>query len=111
MPVTTPVTSTEATPGIDEVHIPPGVTSVKFMVLPTHTFEGPVIGATLTNTGVVARPVQPLPSVTLYVIVGEPGEIPVTTPALLTLPMEGSEEVQPTVTPVVASVRLVVVPT
>ena len=84
-PVTTPVeASTVATVASDDVHVPPVVADANCVVKPEHTFVAPVIAATvgngLTVTVVDTDEVQPLPLVTVYVMVVVPAATPVTTP-------------------------------
>ena len=60
IPVDTPIV---ASGGMLLIHKPPGVRSVRFVVLPTHTVKGPVMlaGTAYTVTTVVA--IQPVPNV------------------------------------------------
>ena len=88
-PVTTPVVLTVATAVLLDDQVPPVVELANGVVVPGHILNVPVIAATtgvgLTVIDAVVAAVQPLPFVTLYVIVAEPAVTPVTTPVVLTV--------------------------
>ena len=60
IPNTTPEPETVATDVLLLAHVPPGVTSLREVVVPTHRFMAPVIGegAVLTVTVAVAKQVD-----------------------------------------------------
>jgi hypothetical protein len=90
IPVTTPALVTVATVGSLLTHVPP-VVGDKVVVSPTQTLAGPVIltaGAAFTVTAGVGADVQPV-DVLVNVNVAVPAEIPVTTPALVTVATDG----------------------
>ena len=82
-PVTTPELLTVATAVLDEVHtILPAVPSVKSIVEPTHTVEGPVIGFAVGGAGsdnVISKvaPEHPDSVATIFVY------IPASNPAII----------------------------
>ncbi len=88
IPVTTPVALTVATPVDTELHVPPPVASVRFVVVVGQAVRPPVIvpavGVAVTVTTTVAAAVPQL-LVTVYDMVDVPGIIPVTTPVALTV--------------------------
>ena len=111
-PVTTPPALIVATAPLDELHTPPAVASDKVVVLPTHTVVVPVIAATtgsaLTVTVAVTAVTQPAPLVTVYEIVEEPADTPVTTPPALIVATAPLDELH--TPPAVASDKVVVLP-
>lgn len=85
-PTTTPLFVTEATEGLELVHIPPLVGDTEDEEL-MHIGLDPVtltVGLLLTVIGVVAREVHPV-EVWVNVNVAVPPDIPVTTPPLVTV--------------------------
>lgn len=62
MPVTVPTPVTEAVSGAELLHKPPGVASLRDIVEPTHTVEGPAIAAGAGPTVMVMVLVHPEPS-------------------------------------------------
>jgi hypothetical protein len=81
MPVTTPeISPTEAMAGFWLLHMPPGMASLKVVVLPMQMDVAPVIagGLGLTVIGIVVS--QPVGNV--KVTVASPADIPVTTPVV-----------------------------
>ena len=99
-PVTVPETSTEATPGSELVHVPPGVASLSEVVSPAQISKSPVILAGSAFTEIILERKQPVESV--YVIRVVPALIPKRPPAdeivptagvlLLHAPPKGAEE-------------------
>ena len=86
VPATTPVTIPEpepmvATVSVAELHTPPGGVQLSVVVAPAHTTIVPVIGvvAGVTVTTLVAVTMLQAPT-TVYVIVSNPGDTPVTIP-------------------------------
>src|SRR5579872_552735 len=80
-PVTTPLDEpTVATPGLPLLHTPPGVASVNVMVPNTHKtlVLGTTIGAGEETTDTVS--IAAHPSGMVYIIMADPGVIPVTSP-------------------------------
>jgi hypothetical protein len=99
-PVTTPELLTVATEVLEVVHAPPASPfEVIDVVLPTHTLAVPLnvpaSGPVVTVMESVARsdPEQEPDPLTVYEIVAEPTETPVTTPEALTVAMEVFDEV------------------
>jgi len=88
-PVTTPALLTVATAVVADIH---GFTAagtpepVRFVVLPTHAFNVPVI---VGNAFIVTVAVMLQPLLFVYVITLVPVETPVTTPALVTVATPG----------------------
>lgn len=76
-PVDAPTVRIPDVPGL--VHVPPLVASLRVMLVPGHTVNGPVIpgGVGLTVNKVVA--IHPAPG-TVYVIMAVPAEIPFMVP-------------------------------
>lgn len=101
IPDTIPDVPIAATDGTVELHVPPGVPSVRGMVDPIHTSELPPIagGAELIVKAFVIK--HPVGSV--YVIVALPGITPVTMPEVPIVAMVAGAQVQ--VPPVVISVN------
>jgi hypothetical protein len=89
------------------VKIPPGVASVRVIVVPTHKLANPEmgIGKGLTDIAIVALQ----PSVLVKVIVSETGAIPLTSP--VALPIVVISGLDADHTPASASVRRSVCPT
>jgi len=107
MPVTTPEVPTEIV--LDKLlHTPPGIASVNGMVAPTHTVDGPLIGAGVGFTVIILVAAQPP---TVYNIVAVPAPTPVTTP-VPEVPVTVATEVAELVhdPPAVASLRVMVEP-
>ena len=80
LPMTTPEELTVATTVLLLLHTPPVVASLKLVVVPVHIYGVPVMA---TGDGITVMDfvtVQPLPNE--YVIVDEPGKMPVTTPVV-----------------------------
>lgn len=78
--MTTPEELTVATTVLLLLHTPPVVASLKLVVVPVHIYGVPVMA---TGDGITVMDfvtVQPLPNE--YVIVDEPGKMPVTTPVV-----------------------------
>ncbi len=79
MPVTIPdIEPTVATPGVPELHVPPGIGELKVAVNPTHKIRGAldIVGFGLTVSIATAWH----PAGDIYVIIVVPAEIPSTTP-------------------------------
>ena len=105
MPVTTPDVDIDAMVGALLVQLPPEGVPDKVMVLPTQTVAGPLM--TAPEVIVIGFVTKLAP--TVYVIVAEPAETPVTTPVELTVATEGLLLLH--VPPAVLSVSVIEVPT
>ena len=81
-----------ATVAVTLFHAPPVVASVNCVVLPAHKVVVPPIAAITGNAFTVTvadtESVQPLPLVTVYLIIEEPAATPVTRPVEFTVAAE-----------------------
>jgi hypothetical protein len=87
IPETTPVLPTVAIAGTALDQVPPVVAEIRVVVAPAHNEDVPVIEATVGNPfTVITLVAEALPQllVTVYDIVAEPTDKPVTTPDVLT---------------------------
>ena len=88
-PVTTPLDETVAIDVFEDVQTPPVVVELSVITSVTELIVLPVIGATIgrafTVTVVDTESTQPLPLVTVYLMMLVPALIPLTKPVLLTV--------------------------